>query len=182
MQSLLKRRLALLIFDILLIITLTICCITDLRNRKIYNKVIFPILFSAFILHMALNGFNGLLASALGFISGIAILIIPFILGGFGAGDLKLLAVVGAIEGTGFAALTAFYMFIIGGAIALIIVIFHKETIKFFKNLFYWTAGLFKGNFYKLEFPTTPFLKKYPYSVAIAGGAIISLMLKEALI
>jgi prepilin peptidase CpaA len=171
-----------LVFDILLIMVLIICCITDLRTRKIYNKVIFPALFSVFLLHLILNGFSGLKISFLGFISGIAILIIPFILGGFGAGDVKLLALIGAIKGSAFAALTALYMFIIGGAIAFIIITFHKETINFFKSLFYWLAGLVKGYYYKLEFPTTPFLKKFPYSAAIAGGAVLSLILKEAVI
>jgi prepilin peptidase CpaA len=169
-----------LIFDILLIATLIICCITDLKVRKIYNKVIFPILFSVFLLHLILNGFTGLKVSILGFIAGIIILIIPFVLRGIGAGDVKLLALIGAIKGSGFAFNTALYMFMIGGIIALVIIIFHSETINFFKKLFWWLASLIKGSYYKLEFPTTPFLKKFPYSVAIAGGAFICLMLKGA--
>lgn len=103
-------------------------------------------------------------------------------LGGIGAGDVKLLALIGAIKGSAFAVNTALYMFIIGGLIALIIIIFHKETINFFKSLFCFIAALFRGYFYKLEFPTTPLLQKFPYSTAIAGGAIISLILKGAVI
>lgn len=182
MQGLLKEEARVLIFNILLIITLIICCITDLRVRKIYNKIIFPILFFAFLLHLMLNGFSGLKVSILGFISGIVILVIPFILGGLGAGDVKLLALIGAIKGSIFAVNTALYMFIIGGAIALIIIIFHKETINFFKSLFRFLAGLIKGYHYKLEFSTAPFLKKFPYSIAIAGGAVVSLIVKEAFI
>jgi Flp pilus assembly protein, protease CpaA len=167
-----------LIFNILLIIVLTICCITDLRVRKIYNKVIFPILFCVFLLHLILNGFSGLESSLLGFVSGMALLFIPFALGGIGAGDVKLLALIGAIKGSAFAVTAALYMFIIGGAIALIIIIFHKETINFFKSLFCYLAGLIKGQHCKLKFSTTPFLKKYPYSIAIAGGTILSLIIR----
>lgn len=170
------------IFDILLIAALIICCITDLNNRKIYNKVIFPILFCIFILHLILNGYTGLLSSIIGLISGISILIIPFALRGIGAGDVKLLALIGAIKGSVFAVNTALYMFIIGGAIALIIIIFHKETINFFKSLFRYLAGLVRGHHYKLEFSTTPFVKKFPYSIAITGGAVICLIVKEAAI
>lgn len=130
------------IFNILLVTTLIICCITDLRVRKIYNKVIFPTLFSVFILQLILNGFSGLKISLLGFLSGIAILIIPFALRGIGAGDVKLLALIGAMKGSTFALNTALYMFVIGGSIALIIVLFHRETINFFKNVFYFLAGL----------------------------------------
>lgn len=170
------------IFNFFLISVLIICCITDIRTRKIYNNVIFPALISAFLLNLMINGLTGLKASFLGFIAGIAILFIPFVLGGFGAGDVKLLAVIGAIKGCSFAALTALYMFIIGGAIALIIIVFHKETISFFKSLILWLAGLFKGCYYKPKFPTTPLIKKFPYSTAIAGGALLSLILKGALI
>lgn len=170
------------IFNMLLIITLVICCITDLRVRKIYNKVIFPILFSVFLLHLYLNGFSGITNSFLGFISGIAMLIIPFELGGIGAGDVKLLALIGAIKGWPFAVNTALYMFIIGGLIALVVIIVNKETIKFLKNIFYFLAGLVKGLHIKLEIPKNPFLLKFPYSTAIAGGALISLMVKGAVI
>lgn len=170
------------IFNILLVITLIICCITDLRVRKIYNKVIFPILFSVFILHLILNGIPGLKISLLGFLSGLAILIIPFALRGIGAGDVKLLALIGAMKGSTFALNTAFYMFVIGGILALIIVLFHRDTVKFFKSLFYFLAGLIMGQAYKLEIPTTPLVKKFPYSSAIAGGAIISLLIKGAVI
>lgn len=170
------------IFDILLIITLVICCITDLKVRKIYNKIIFPILFSVLLLQLILNGFSGLKISLLGFASGIAILIIPFILGGLGAGDVKLLALIGALKGGIFAINTALYMFIIGGAIALIIIIFHKETMNFFKSFVYFLLGLVSGHRYNLVFSTTPFIQKFPYSIAIAGGALISLLLKGALI
>lgn len=170
------------IFDILLIMTLVICCITDLKVRKIYNKIIFPVLFSVLLLQLILNGFSGLKVSVIGFATGIGILIIPFILGGFGAGDVKLLALIGALKGGIFAINTALYMCIIGGAIALIIIIFHKETINFFKSFIYFLYGLLTGHHYKVVFSTTPFIKKFPYSVAIAGGAIISLFLKGAII
>ncbi|MFL0247774.1 A24 family peptidase [Candidatus Clostridium stratigraminis] len=170
------------IFNILLIITLVACCITDLRVRKIYNKIIFPILFSVLLLQLILNGFSGLRVSLLGFASGIAILIIPFILGGLGAGDVKLLALIGALKGGIFAINTALYMCIIGGAIALIIIIFHKETINFFRSFIYFLIGLISGYRCKLVFSTTPFMQKFPYSIAIAGGALISLLSKGAVI
>lgn len=170
------------LFDILLIVVLIICCATDLYNRKIYNKVILPFLFCAFILRLLLNGNTGLKSSMIGFVSGILILIIPFALRGIGAGDVKLLALIGALKGGTFAFNTALYMFIIGGIIALIVIIFHKETIHFFKSLFHFLVGLVIGQHYKLEFSTTPLLKKFPYSIAIAGGALICLIAKEAVI
>lgn len=168
------------ILDILLVMVFIICCTTDLMVRKIYNIVIFPFLLCTFLLHFILGGLSGLGTSLLGFISGIAILIIPFGLGGIGAGDVKLLALIGAIKGSVFAVNTALYMFVIGGVIALIKIATHRETISFFRSIFGFLAGLARGYYCKLEFPKTPFLKKFPYSTAIAGGALINLIFKGA--
>lgn len=169
-------------FDIMLLVVLTICTITDLKYRKIYNKVIFPFLLLAIILNSIYGGFSGLKLSIIGFATGFGMLLIPYFMGGFGAGDVKLLGLIGAIKGSQFAFYTGLYMALIGGAIAIIIIIFNKETINFIKSLFWWLVGFFRGIHYKFELPTSVLLKKYPYGVAISGGALICLMFKGAMI
>jgi prepilin peptidase CpaA len=168
------------VFDIILVLVLLICFITDLRVQKIYNKVIFPALLAALLLHFTLNGFAGLKLSLIGFVVGLSILLIPYFLGGFGAGDVKLLALIGATKGTPFVINTAIYMGLIGGAVALVIIVLHKGTINFFKSIYWWVASLFGGSYYKFELPTSALIKKYPYGVAIVGGALICLIFKEA--
>jgi prepilin peptidase CpaA len=168
------------LLNALLIIVLIICLFTDLRSRRIYNKVIFPVLAAAIILNLMLNGLTGLKFSLIGFITGLGILVIPFAMNGIGAGDVKLLAVIGAIKGSIFAINTSIYMALIGGGIALIIILLHRETINFFKSLFWWLIGVCRGMHYKLELPTTVFLMKFPYGVAITAGALMCLIFEEA--
>ena len=168
------------LLNILLILILLICFITDIKVQKIYNKVIFPSLAAAIIFHISFYGYNGLKLSLAGFVTGLCILLIPYFLGGIGAGDVKLLALIGAIKGSIFVMNTAIYMALIGGAIAIIIIMMHKETISFIKALFLWVASFFHGTRYKLEFSTTVLLKKYPYGIAITGGAAICLIFKGA--
>lgn len=168
------------LFDLILVVVLAICFITDLRHQKIYNKVIFPSLIAAVLLHFIIDGYSGLRLSLVGFAAGFSILLIPYLLGGIGAGDVKFLAFIGAVKGSYFAINTALYMALIGGAIALVIIISHKEFIRFFKGLILWVFSMFHGIRYKLELPTSVFLKKYPYGVAIAGGAVICLVFKGA--
>jgi prepilin peptidase CpaA len=170
------------LFDIILIGVLTICFITDLKSRIIYNKVIFPALIAALLLHFAVNGFVGFKFSLLGFVIGFSVLLIPYFCGGMGAGDVKLLAVIGALKGSAFVINTALYMGIIGGVIALAIIVSSKETINFIKGIYWWIASIFYGTLYKPEFPSTVMLKKYPYGVAIVIGAFICLFFKGALI
>lgn len=168
------------LLNILLILILIICFLTDIREQKIYNKVIFPSLAVAIFLQVVFYGYNGLKLSLSGFLVGFCILLIPYLLGGIGAGDVKLLALIGAIKGSLFVLNTALFMALIGGAIAIAIIIFNKEALNFIKGLFLWTASFFYGTKYKPEFSTTVLLKKYPYGIAITVGAAICLIFKGA--
>jgi prepilin peptidase CpaA len=167
-------------FDILLVTILIICFTTDLKEQKIYNKVIFPGFMGAFALNLIYYGTSGIKVFFVGFAAGFVILIIPYLLGGIGAGDVKLLALIGAIKGSSFALNSALYMAVIGGAIALGVILFHKQSVKFFKEFFRWIFYSLHGVKYKLETESSPFLKKYPYGIAIVGGALICLIFKGA--
>ncbi|MCM1988191.1 A24 family peptidase [Oceanirhabdus seepicola] len=168
------------IFDIILVLVLIICLITDVKEQMIYNKVIFPTLITVVPLHLILNGVGGLKSSLLGLLVGFSLLLIPYFLGGIGAGDVKLLALIGAIKGSFFVLNTALYMAVIGGLIALIIILVNKETARCFKGMIIWVVSFFQGVRYKLELPTSALIKKYPYGVAIVGGAAICLIFKGA--
>lgn len=168
------------IFDLILIIVLGICLATDLRFQRIYNKIIFPSLIIAVALHAILYGYVGLKASILGFVVGLGILLIPYLLGGIGAGDVKLLGLIGALKGIAFVINTALYMAVIGGIIALVIIIYHSALLKVFREIGVWVYSLLCGIKYRLEFPTSVFVKRYPYGAAIVGGALVCLIFKEA--
>lgn len=166
------------IFTILLLVVSLICLVTDLKSRKIYNVVIFPALAIAFILHGALNGVEGILFSVSGFFVGLGILLIPYLLGGMGAGDVKLLALIGALKGTAFVIVTAIYMAVLGGLIAILVLLFRKGAFERIKSIFYILSGLKQG--VKLGFMINKNSLKttYPYGVAIVGGVCLSLVLK----
>lgn len=168
------------LLDGILILVLITCFITDLKYQKIYNKIIFPSLFAAIILNIWFSGSTGLKLSLLGFVTGLCILLIPYFLGGIGAGDVKLLSLIGAVKGSVFVLNTAIYMALIGGTIAILVIIFQKNTINFIKTLFTWLISFACGVKYKLQFPTSYFHKRYPYGTAIVGGALICLLFKGA--
>lgn len=168
------------LLDFILVLVLVICFITDIRYQKIYNKVIFSSLAIAVSIHLIYFGYAGLKYSIMGFTVGFCMLLIPYLLGGIGAGDVKLLALIGAIKGSFFVLNTALYMALIGGIIALVIILLNKHTLRFLKKFYLWILYFLYGIRVKLELPSTPFLKKYPYGVAIVGGAFICLIFKGA--
>ena len=73
-----------------------VAAITDYRFFRIYNALTLPLFLSAIIYHFLLSGWSGLFQSLSGALFGLAILLLPFAMGGMGAGDVKLLAAVGA--------------------------------------------------------------------------------------
>lgn len=69
---------------------------TDIRSFKIYNALTIPLLASGLLYHLGVGGFGGLRASGTGVIVGFAVLILPYLAGAIGAGDVKLLMGFGA--------------------------------------------------------------------------------------
>ncbi|GGF28706.1 hypothetical protein GCM10010954_29730 [Halobacillus andaensis] len=159
--------------NFLLLLILLICVITDIKNRKIYNNVIYPALLLTFIIHFAADGWGGLGYSFLGFLIGFSLLLIPYFLGGMGAGDVKLLALIGALKGGSFVFQSFLYMTIIGALIAAAIILFRRGVLKSiiyyfssFKNGVKLPGGISKGSL----------TASYPYGVAIALGAAFQVM------
>lgn len=70
--------------------------VTDVWKFKIYNVMTVPMMVSGIVYHATANGPEGFFDSFCGLMFGGAILMLPFLMGGMGAGDLKLLAAIGA--------------------------------------------------------------------------------------
>ena len=111
-------------------IVLAVAAVTDLRFRKIPNLLTFPAMATALCYHLATGGLEGFLFSASGLVLGIAVLIVPFLLGGMGAGDTKLMGVVGATLGPKGVFIAALLTCLFGGIYALIICIIHRDVRK----------------------------------------------------
>jgi prepilin peptidase CpaA len=91
----------------------------DLRTRRIPNLVTFGGAAAALAYAFALHGVAGLTASLGGWFTGAALFLPFFILGGMGAGDVKLLACLGAWLGHDLAIYTAMYAALAGGVMAV---------------------------------------------------------------
>jgi prepilin peptidase CpaA len=158
--------------NLLLILLLSICVFTDLRERKIYNAVLLPFLCLGFIINIFSFSLSGLEQSLLGMAVGLSILFIPYFLGGMGAGDVKLLAVIGAIKGMTFVLLAAFYMALAGGIMALLVILFNKGIKTRLYQIIYFFHGLRHGLRFPILTNQESLKKTYPYGVAIAAGAV----------
>ena len=110
-------------------ITLVVAAVIDGLKLKVPNWITFPMIISGWIYSATLSpyaGWEGLMYSLIGTVVGLALLLPAYAIGGMGAGDVKLLAGVGAwVWGT-----TTLYAFavsaIVGGIIAVLMVLAGK--------------------------------------------------------
>lgn len=94
--------------------------VIDVRSHRIPNRITFPAMLALLAVHGIGSGLPGLSDAALGMLGGFLILLVPHLLGVLGAGDVKLMAVVGA--GLGSASLLTVFAFtsLAGGAQILV--------------------------------------------------------------
>jgi len=84
---------------LLLAVVLIMASITDLRSHRISNKLTYSTMIFGLVFSSLTSGLAGLLQSVSGLSLGLALLIGFYLLGGMGAGDVKLMAAVGSLLG-----------------------------------------------------------------------------------
>lgn len=161
--------------DVCLIILITAAVFNDLKSRRIPNILIIGGLVVALSYHYYTWGLPGLAFGLKGFAVGLVLLLLPFVLGGMGAGDVKLLGVIGAFKGSIFALSTFIWMALWGGVIALVLLIAKGQLMitvhRLGRGLL--MAGLGMGSFGNAV-SKEEFSIYYPYAVAIALGVLTS--------
>jgi prepilin peptidase CpaA len=75
---------------------MTTAAATDLHSRRIPNWLTVPMALAGVAFHLLAPTGLGLGASLLGLVVGFSLLLVPYAIGGGGAGDVKLLAALGA--------------------------------------------------------------------------------------
>ncbi|MHB9095461.1 MAG: A24 family peptidase [Eubacteriales bacterium] len=128
------------------ILTLTIvglAALCDIGTKRIPNLITLPAVVLGLIINTYYSGVTGLGGALAGTLAGISLLIIPFALQGIGAGDVKLLAAVGALNGFQFTLYTFIYSAIAGGIIALSLTLIYGRlnvvlvnVITLYRNIF----------------------------------------------
>jgi prepilin peptidase CpaA len=124
-------------------------------------------------LHLLTGGPESVLAGAEGWLLGVALLIVPFALHWMGAGDVKLLALFGAIGGPSFVVTALLLGSAMGGALALL---YLAREHKVGLLLSYLPLGVL---------PTPGTLvdakRRMPFGPALAAGAVAALFVSGPL-
>ena len=145
---------------------------TDVKGFKIKNKVVLPAIIIGLIYGIICNSFSDSVYGML-----IPLVLFPlYALKMLGAGDIKALCAIGAVLGFKLSIMTMILTFVAGGIIALCFMLFNKNFIERFKNLF---------NYLKMSF----FMRKmedynyggseksyFRFSFAITAGTVLAVV------
>lgn len=103
--------------------------VSDIRTRRIPNRLTLSTLVSGLLLHAVIDGWSGVAYSGWGVVAGFVPAVILYACRAIGAGDVKLFAALGAWMGAAFTWQTFLYSILFGGIIAAILMVYHYRSI-----------------------------------------------------
>jgi prepilin peptidase CpaA len=158
---------------------LTAAALTDLRFQRIPNFLTLPGILISLVYCSATNGIDGFFFSISGVAVGTGILIIPWLLGCMGAGDAKLMGVVGGFLGVKGALSSFLLIALVGGVYALILRVIYKEKLKGLSLKIYhaFLALILTRKYVPDLADAAPGTPKLCYGLAIALGTFIYITL-----
>ncbi|UTW07683.1 A24 family peptidase [Pseudomonas benzenivorans] len=159
---------------IVLLGLLGIAVASDLRRHRIPNLLIVLGLALGLAGQAYSDGFGGLGDGALGLLIGFGVLLPLYALGGMAAGDVKLMAMVGAFLTPNGALWAAFFSLIVGGLCGFLIVLVRGQLPMTFSR--YWL--MLRARAYFAPAADEVAGKPFPYSLAILLGTLTCLYLQ----
>lgn len=149
----------------------------DILSRRIPNALVFPGAFLGLLLNAVLPHGLGVLDSLAGLGVGLLLLLPFYLLRVMGAGDVKLMAMVGAFLGVRGVTGSLLYIVLAGGVLALGMACREgklRMLLQKLKTMFFASRGStwglpVAGN---LPLSTAESADKLPYGVAIAAGTV----------
>jgi len=158
---------------------LLIASVTDILRHKVYNWLTFPALGLGLGLNAAWQQLPGLWGGCAGLLVGGLLFFPAFFWGGMGAGDVKLMAVVGAFMGWVFVINAALYAAVIGGVLAAAWLLIRGELLPAVKRI-----GRFLYSVFRPHLKIEPLSRKYPipFAVIIFAGTVAAFFLPPILV
>lgn len=148
--------------------------VSDVKTRRIPNYLTLGGALAGLVFQALSYGWWGLQEGLLGLILGFGLLIIPYLLGGMGAGDVKALAALGAWLGPAKTFQLFLYMAIAGGVLALAVLAWRGFRGIQLRQLWTNAVNLILCRPHGLAGPDTsgPKGPGIPYGVALALGML----------
>jgi prepilin peptidase CpaA len=168
------------VFHISAIAVAVVAAVWDLRTRRIPNVLTFGSALLAIAAHAYTGGVTAAGWSLAGWFVGVLFFLPIFALRGMGAGDVKLLAALGAWLGPGPIVWVALFSLVAGGVIGLLVALGYGYLTQALTNI-WWMFSYWKAEGPKPVPQVTLATQKGPrlaYAVPVFAGLMVTLWLK----
>ena len=167
---------------LIIFLLLVIAALIDVRARKIPNLLTYQAMAVALSYHCLRDGLDGLIFSGGGLALGTVFFILPYLMGGMGAGDAKLMGAVGAIIGPYGVFVACLLTAIVGGFYSLLTLL---SNLQYSRGLITRSAMTLKAfaltkQFIPIPAPEDEKKPKLCYGLAIAIGTILYILLESS--
>jgi prepilin peptidase CpaA len=149
----------------------------DVRYRRIPNKLVLVTLIGGITLNTLFGGTHGLVVSLGGFALAFALMFFLHAFGTMGAGDVKLFAAIGAINGISLVLPTLLVVALTGGLMAIIKMVYSGRAKTTMFGVLQFFYGLLPGQ--TVPRFAIPADRSYtlPYAVPICFGSLLAFLL-----
>lgn len=148
----------------------------DGRELRVPNWITFPMVLSGLIYSTAVGGAAGLGAGILGMCVGLLTLLPLYAVGGMGAGDVKLMAGIGAWVGWKITFAAFCVSVVVGAAMAIVMVLWSRQLKHHYENflliLSEWLIIRHPGELSRIAAERKPRMMLLPYGIPICIGTI----------
>ncbi len=170
---------------VVMALLLAVAVASDLRDRRIPNRLILLGLACAALLHgwalaagLPPQAGAAWWAPGAGLVAGGALLMPLYLVRACGAGDVKLMAMVGAFTGAATVLHAALYTLILGGVLSLVFMVVQGVSAQVLANVRFlltdWMLKLRSGQSAPLPAMAVT-AARLPYALAIASGSLVAL-------
>ena len=141
---------------------------TDLRTRCIPHLLTLPLAIAGLGIGVISGGLVGLVTAIAGLLAGVLLFFVPVAKLGWGMGDLKLVAALGAVGGPYFVLWLGLYAMVAGGLFALLCLTRQGQLAH--------VAGGMQGDLRSGQAPLARSGLSIPFAVPIAAGLLMALI------
>lgn len=142
---------------------------SDLKWRKIPNCLTGGAILAGLAAAAGSGGLPALAEGAAGLFVGTGLLLVPFLAGAVGGGDVKFLAAVGSLMGSAFVLTAGLYACVAGGAVALALLVRRRTALQVARRLWTFLLLLLCFRDPRVAFGDDPG-GRFPFAVALAAG------------
>jgi prepilin peptidase CpaA len=147
---------------------------TDVRYRRIPNRLTYPLMVIGLLAQTAFHGWGGLVSALEGSLLFGGIFLVFYLIRAMGAGDVKLAAALGCIVGPSASLQVMFATAMAGGVLAVLYIVASRRIVETVRNTFsvvgfHVRHGLQPHPIVNLDNPSTV---RMPYGLAFAAGTL----------